>query len=221
MKKTIISFLLVSVAFVANAQVNVGGQFSVNFGGEHTVFYSGAVTDKENAHMINLKPKIYWNINEKMQLGGRVGFAFGRLTSGTVYDQKKQEQKNEINRALGWSLSPFFGYKLLDWKTVSIWAEANVFYAQYYNMDKAQKLSEAWGKAAEYGFQILPVINIDLTEKLALQLHLGFISFGWYGTWAQYPDRVTTTSLWDLHKGGFAGLAQGFADYGIGIVRKF
>lgn len=57
--------------------------------------------------MVNLKPKIYWYLNEKMQLGGRIGLAFGRLTSGTIYDTEKTEQQVSINRALGWSVTPF------------------------------------------------------------------------------------------------------------------
>ena len=168
MKKLVITILsvLFAVSMGAQTKINFGGQFSINFDNEHTVFKSGLTTDKENAFMINLKPKVYWNLNDKMQLGGRIGFAFGKLTTGTIYDTQKKEDQSIINRALGWSVSPFFGYRLLNWKIVSIWAEANVFFGQYYNVEDVRKYTE-WGRASEYGFQILPVINIDLTEKLA------------------------------------------------------
>lgn len=221
MKKIIFTLLFVFAAFSANAQFNLGGQFSIKFDNEHTSFSSGKTTDQERAFQIVLKPKVYWNLNEKMQVGGRVGFGFGRMTTGMVYDSQKKEQTVTVNRALGWSLAPFFGYKLLDWKTVSIWAEANAFVGQYYNVENPNATANVWGREAEYGFQILPVINIDLKEKLALQIHLGFISLGWYGTREEYSNRVVTTSSWDIHKGGFAGLAQGLADYGIGLVKKF
>lgn len=221
MKKLIITTLSLLIAFSLHAQFHFGGQFSINFDNEHTDYYSGWSISKENAYMINLKPKVYWNLNDKMQVGGRVGFAFGRLTTGTIYDSQKEAESKVINRAIGWSVTPFFGYRLLNWKIVSIWAEANVFFGQYYNVDKARTLLTEWDKASEYGFQILPVVNIDLNEKLALQLHLGFISLGYYGTTAIYPDKVKKNSSWDIHKGGFVGLVQGFADYGIGLVRKF
>lgn len=222
MKKVIFTLLLSLAAFSASAQFHFGGQFSINFSNEHSSFSSGITSDKENAYLVNLKPKIYWNIGEKMQIGGRIGFAFGRLTNGVFYEsEKKEEVSSSVNRAIGWSLSPFFGYKLLNWKAVSVWAEANAFVGQYYNVDKTRRGSSEWGNQTEYGFQILPVLNIDLNEKLALQFHLGFISLGWYGTRAEYPEKVVTTSTWDLHKGGFAGVAQGLVDYGIGLVRKF
>lgn len=221
MKKIFSTLLLVFIAVSANAQFHFGGQFSINFANEHTDYSSGFTDNKEHAYLVNLKPKVYWNIGEKMHVGGRIGFAFGRLTNGVIFESEKKDQTVNVNRAVGWSLSPFFGYRVLDWKIVSVWAEANAFIGQYFNVNKPKVGSSEWGSQMEYGFQILPVVNIDLTEKLALQLHLGFISLGWYGTRADYPDKVVTTSSWDLHKGGFAGIAQGLADYGIGLVKKF
>lgn len=220
MKKIIITLLFSLVALSASAQFHFGGQFSINFSNERTSYSSGTIRDKENAYLVNLQPKIYWNINEKMQIGGRVGFAFGRLTTGTIYNTEK-EAESIANRAIGWSLSPFYGYRLLNWNKVSVWAEANLFFGQYYNTDKKKATASEWGTLSEYGFQILPVVNIGLTDKLDLQLHLGFISLGWYGTRADYADRIITTSDWDLHKGGFTGVAQGLLDYGIGLVKKF
>ena len=143
------------------------------------------------------------------------------MTTGMIYDSEKKEQAVTVNRALGWSLTPFFGYRLLDWNTVSVWAEANAFVGQYYNVENPNATTNVWGKESEYGFQILPVININLKEKLDLQIHLGFISLGWYGTKEEYANRVVTTSSWDMHKGGFVGLLQGLSDYGISLVRKF
>lgn len=221
MRKLLFICLFVAVAVSANAQFHLGGQFSINFDNEHTDYASGTVENKEHAFIISLRPKVYWNLNEKMQVGGRVGFAFGRMTNGVIYESEKVDRANTVNRAIGWSISPFFGYKLLNWKAVSVWAEANAFVGQLYNVDKSGQNPEECTKETEYGFQILPVLNIDLTETLALQLHFGFISLGWYGTRCDYPNKVTTTSSWDLHKGGFAGVAKGLADYGIGLVKRF
>lgn len=221
MKRVFAVVLLCFLAFSANAQVNIGGQFSINFSNEHVSYFSGRTVDKEYAYLIDLRPKAYWYLSEKMQIGGRIGFAFGHMITGTIYDTQKQEDIDLVNRAVGWSVSPFFGYRLLNWSKISVWAEVNVFFGQYYNTEKNKAIYEGWGIQSEYGFQILPVVNINLTETLALQLHLGFISLGWYGNRAEYPDRVSNFSSWDIHKGGFAGLAQGLSDYGIGVVKKF
>lgn len=221
MKKILFTLVSIFLAVSANAQLNIGGSFSINFDNEHTNYSSGTSTNKENAFLINLKPKVYWNLSDKMQVGGRIGFAYGRLNTGTIYDSEKQMSSDLVNKALGWSLSPFFGYRLLSWKRISVWAEANGFFGQCYNVEKSKSVTSEWGRRSEYGFQILPYVNIELTEKLFLQLHVGFLSLGWYGTRSVYSNKVVTTSTWDLHKGGFAGLAQGLADYGIGLVKKF
>lgn len=218
MKKVIFTIFLALAAFQAQAQFHYGGQFNVNFGNERTSYLSGEVLNKEIAYVVNLKPKVYWNIGEKMQAGGRIGFAFGRMTNNK---SEEEEKVSSVNRAIGWSLSPFYSYRVLNWKRLSVWAEANAFVGQYYNINKQSEIMGEWGKQTEYGFQILPVLNIDLTEKLALQLHLGFISLGWYGTRSEYADKVVTTSSLDLHKGGFLGILQGLSDYGIGLVKKF
>ncbi len=124
MKKLFFTFLFAAITFSANAQFNFGGQFSINFANEHTDYSNGATDDKEYAYMINLKTKMYWNLNERMQVGGRIGFAFGRLTTGVIYESEKEEERDIVNRAIGWSLSPFYGFKVLNWKIVSVWASS-------------------------------------------------------------------------------------------------
>ena len=90
-KKLIISLALLLSAAAANTQFHFGGQVSINFENERTSYNSGVVNNKENAYIVSLKPKLYWNINDKMQVGGRIGFAFGRLTSGTIYDSEVKD----------------------------------------------------------------------------------------------------------------------------------
>ena len=90
MKKLLFTFITLFLAVSANAQFHFGGSFSINFDNENTKYSSGSTTNKENAFLINLKPKVYWNLTDKMQVGGRIGFAFGRLNTGTVYDSEKK-----------------------------------------------------------------------------------------------------------------------------------
>lgn len=92
------------MAVSANAQFHFGGSFSINFSNERTSFTSSGVSiDKEHAYLINLKPKFHWDLNEKMQVGGRIGFAFGKLTTGMIYDSNKKEDIEIVNRAVDWS----------------------------------------------------------------------------------------------------------------------
>lgn len=220
MKKVLtISLALICLCISAHAQLRIGGQFAINVDKARTAYTNGSNDTALNNLLISLKPKIYWNLNEKMQIGGRIGWSYGNMLTGTVTDSGSVE-KDLTNLVTGWSICPFFGYKLLQWGKVGIWAEANCFVGQDFNIGQ-EILSAEWSKVTAYGFQILPVLDIDLTEKLALQLHLGFISLGWSGANQKYSDRENTISSLDLHKGGFLNLLQGFRDYGIGLVRKF
>ena len=70
MKKIVFCCLIALVSLSANAQFHFGGQFAISFDNEHTDYSSGSVDNKENAYLIKLMPKVYWNLNEKMQIGG-------------------------------------------------------------------------------------------------------------------------------------------------------
>ena len=226
MNRILLTFFAIVVlsAGMANAQrkVNVGGNFNINFDDYTIKTLDGKTLSGEGTFQIVLKPKIFWYLNEKMQIGGRMGFGFGRLTTGLVYDEDDGKEKEAaVGRAIGWSIAPFFGYKLLTWKIFNVWLEANVFAGQNYNIAKSGIPPTEWKNQTQYGFQILPVLSIDLNETLALDFHLGILSLGWLGTVSNYSDHSVITSSWDMRKGGFDGLAQGFYDYGIGISKRF
>ncbi|MCQ2178272.1 MAG: hypothetical protein MJY42_05250 [Bacteroidales bacterium] len=239
MKRLIISLLATLVTISASAQFRIGGNFLLNFTNEKTLYSSGDKKVKDLNYEISLYPKFYWNLNEKMNVGSRVGFSFGRVTTGYTQIQEEQDllqylyevlgytypEEQKItkisNTAISWSLNPFFAYKVLTWKIVSVWAEANVYFGQVFNTGTTQASVFEWDKQLQYGVQILPVVEIDITGNLAIQFHLGFPSLMWYGETSHFADRLETYNTWTFRKGGLEGLIQGFANYGLGLVRKF
>ena len=224
MKKLLAATIFLLTAVSAGAQLRLGGSFRINYSKTNTEFSDGGFLSRENEFVVTLNPKVYWNINEKMQVGGRVGFSFGNMFTGYVCDfpdAPSKELEPAVNKGIGWSVSPFFAYRLLQWKFVSIYLEANAAIGQYYNIGEKTLFTDEWSKSTEYGFQLLPVANIDITESLALQLHLGILSLGWYGSTSEYPGKTVHDSVWSIQKGGLDGLIQGFYSYGIGIVKKF
>lgn len=222
MKKLLFAFLTIFLAFPSEAKVYFGGSFNINFDTVKDTYNNGEVIINDKTYQLGFNPKVYWNISEKMQLGGRVGFQYGQMYTGSVFSWDGDINKEEpiVNRAIGWSAAPFFGYKLFQWKIITIWAEVNIFVGQNYNIGKEMRWTE-WTKQTQYGFQVLPVVDFDITEKFALQIHFGVISLGWCGTNSTYPDKKSFESTWDIRKGGAMGLLQGFMNYGIGIIRKF
>lgn len=167
--------------------------------------------------MIEIKPKLGWYINEKMQVGGRIGFAFGNLEMG--WDDKDNPL---VGKAVGWSVTPYYSYRLIQWKRLGIWAEAHAGFGQYYNTEANKKdEKKKWGKKSEYGVQVLPLVDVYLAEGFSLQFHFGIISLGWSGSTEHFADRTEITSSWDLRKGGIDGLFRAFSNFGIGLARRF
>ena len=226
MKKLLLAALALNLFSVnAGAQamkMKFGGNFNINVDKDIIDYkYGDTATDvKRNTFQIVLKPKLYWYINEKMQFGTFVGIGYGNLITDLANCGTGQTTGN----SLGWSLTPYFGYKLFNVGVLDIWVEASAYFGSYYKVNGGATSSDAsvdWNTDMFYGVQVMPVVDIALTDKLALQIHAGVLGLGWRGEKMFYDDRNETTSSIDFHKGGIMGLFQSIGDFGIGVVKRF
>lgn len=218
----VILVVLLAFSFAADAQFAVGGNFSINIDRDWT-FKNGS--DKygysENSFLLSLNPKFYYNIKDNMQVGARVGFFYGRMT-GEMEDVPFETVKvSGAPNIIGWGFTPFYNLRVYSYSKVSIWLEADLFFNDLYNNTHDAIPLNMWHNQLLYGFQILPVFSWEINDTHSLDIHLGFISAGWLGTVSFYRDYYDVTSSWDIRKGGFDGLIQGFTDYGIGLTRRF
>lgn len=214
-----LSFALIFIQATSHAQVRVGGNFDINFNNERVKTASGGISNNENTFQIVLKPNIYWNLNDKMRVGGRIGFAYGNITMGLG---GSDVQALDVEKAYGWSLAPYFSYSLFQWKIVDICLEANAYFGQYYNLGHPLTPKDGWDNQLYFGLKIIPVIDIALTDKHALQVHVGVLSLGWDGSFSRYCDGSEVfDSYVVLAKGGLSNILRSIADFGIGVVRKF
>ncbi|MDO5322037.1 MAG: hypothetical protein Q4F39_06600 [Bacteroidia bacterium] len=230
MKKLVLISIFAAMSLSAAAQMHIGGNFTISIDNEYTRRNTGEFSSKENQFEIQLAPKIYWNLSEKWTAGARIGLAYGQYLGSLASEGStalsgsldKKPVDSSVNRAIGWSLTPFCGFRILQLgNRVTVWLEGNININQQYNVRNINQPETQWQNVLGYGVQILPVVDIDITEKLALQLHIGILSVGWYGTTYQYQNKTVSTSTWDIRKGGFDGLLQGLMDYGIGLVKTF
>lgn len=232
MKRLLLALVTMTVmASSAGAQkmkTNIGGNFCISTN-RIVADYSGN-SDKDsdrNTFQIILKPKIYWYINEKMQFGSYIGLSYSNTKYTNPYNKDFSTIKSpveETGRSLGWMLSPYFSYRLLALKGINIWAEAYAYAGTYYKVNGGVGLADQmnmWDTDVIYGINVVPVIDIALTEKLALQLHAGVISLGWSGETAYYDDRTERHSSINFVKGDITGLFQSLGNFGVGIVHRF
>lgn len=213
----------------AGAQMHIGGSFNINIDNEFTNDHSGESYSTSKYFEIRLAPKIYWNITAKFRVGTRIGFSVGHY-NGSFFTENSEilsDVSNDepidysIDRAIGWAITPFCGYHVLDLGRLHAWIDANLYFGQDYNTSEITHPELEWKNKMGYGFQILPAIDIDISDKTILQLHIGLISLGWYGSTYKYENKTVTNSSLDMHKGGVDGVLQGLIDYGIGLVRTF
>ena len=243
MKKYFIALSLVLFSVNVGAQamkMKFGGNFNINVD-KDVIDYKidGKQSDvKRNTFQIVLKPKLYWYINEKMQFGTFIGIGYGNIVSDlsngglgqtTVINPDGSTTITTVpvtsnGNSLGWSFTPYYGYKLFNLGKIDIWVEASAYFGMYYKVNGGATSSDAvvdWNQDMFYGVQVLPVVDIALTEKLALQVHAGVFALGWRGEKMFYDKYNETTSSIDFHKGGIMGLFQSIGDFGIGVVRRF
>ncbi len=217
-------------------KMQFGGNFSIAYDKNKIDYADGKKSPdiKQDMFQVVVKPKVYWYINEKMQFGASVGIGWGNLSTGLLYDKADEKQtinpdgtitreKPVIDKSIGWTFIPYYSYKLLQYKFVDIWLEGNLYVGEQYKINESHDFTSdySWNQDLYYGFQILPVVDIALTEKLALQIHAGVISFGWSGEKLYYEDRTATLSSIDFHKGGITGLIDSICNFGIGMVHRF
>lgn len=220
-------------------KMKFGGNFNINVDKDIVDYKEKGITDvKSNTFQIVLKPKLYWYINEKMQFGSFIGIGYGNII--TDLSSGGQGQTTIINpdgsttittvpavcngNSLGWTLTPYYGYKLFNLGRIDIWLEASAYFGMYYKVSGdaiKEDVVVDWDRDMTYGIQIMPVVDIALTDQLALQVHAGVLGLGWRGEKRFYADRNETISSFDLHKGGIMGLFQSIGDFGIGIVKRF
>ena len=221
-------------------KMKFGGNFSINLDRD-IIEYDLKDKDsdvRQNTFQMSFLPKFYWYINEKMQFGTFVGLGYGNMATGLTSSGTGKtttinpdgtittttQYQVEKGKSIGWNLTPYFGYRLLHFEKLDIWAEASAYYGMYHKINGGGSdldMATAWNTKMVYGIQVMPVIDFALTEKLAIQLHAGIIALGWYGEVLLYDNRSETKTSLDLHKGGFTGLLNSISDFGIGIVKRF
>ena len=249
MKRVLFAVLALSL-FTGNAgaqamKMKFGGNFNVNVDKDVIDYKVGDFQSDEvrNTFQVVLKPKLYWYINEKMQFGAFFGIGYGNIISDlsngglgqtTVINPDGSWTITTVpvkssGNSLGWSFTPYYGYKLFNLGRIDIWVEASAYFGMYYKVsgdDEAKSKEDpsviyTWNNDMFYGVQVMPVVDVALTDQLALQIHAGVFGLGWKVERISCDSYTETTSSIDFHKGGIMGLFQSIGDFGIGVVKRF
>jgi hypothetical protein len=161
----------------------------------------------------------YW-LNDKFAVGAKIDVT-ETLTRRTLFDSDYQKERKYERKEPEWGFSVFGRYKLLGKEKFSLLLESKIGMSGHSIKDKMEENVWKPETTSTIGFEVLPVITYDLTEKFSLITTFDFLSLGLYSSTEKDGDngrKVKTNSF------GFNAQSTIFKDLSnikIGFIYKF
>ena len=197
MKKIVLSLALAVSALAANAQVYVGGDFSLWRNTEKSA----------NETNFTIAPEIGYTLDENSEIGIALGY---------MHEYEGSASHNGTSTSLNaFAIAPYYRYNFLKTKNIDLFIEAGFGIAT-----GKEKVEYAAGNATtsvesdaanSYEIGLKPGVAVNLNSKLSFVAKAGF--FGYRTT----NDNATTNAFGD---NGF-GVAASTNDLSFGFVYKF
>ncbi|MBO5107156.1 MAG: outer membrane beta-barrel protein [Bacteroidales bacterium] len=156
--KTIIILILLTISYVATAQIYVGG----SLGGA----YEDSPNTSTKSSAINVKPEVGFAFNENWAAGGRIAYSksVSRTETPTL-----EETATDINLL---TINPYAAYSLLKFKNFAVWGEFGV-----------QVTPEQYGiDHTTFAGYITPVLTYSIGKHITLKTDLNFAGLFLTGT---------------------------------------
>lgn len=207
MKKVFLTIALAAFAFAANAQFVLGGQVGFNStgGSESYTGHLGTLTDEyvipgdpfssnANRNSLTIMPKIGYQLNDKMQVGAKLGLIWTQDKDFSMYKAEYAAYKDFE----GWyrytytylEIAPYFRYNVAELGSFTLFCEASLSYSMNLN-SKVHHYRKAYTDVAgfkhdeinedqkgysytnnELGIQIVPGLNYKLSDNFSADLYL-------------------------------------------------
>lgn len=206
-------FLIAFFAFFCvslNAQVFVGGNFSLNTSGGSTT--NGAVkTDRPSSFNFDLMPKAGIFLSEKLAAGAALDLSFSmNKTPGTPEITSKSSTIGII---------PFLRYYALKIDKFSVFGQGNVGLSFSNSSSNGDVVSTTGPKVTRIYVNLFPGLAYDLSDKLSLETTLNFLSLGYYNTTSKTSSSKNITSSFGVGAGLDNIVTVG--NISIGAIYKF
>ena len=161
--------LILTVANTCNAQMMVGGHISFTSSNPNNLESSGAATE------FALCPEIGWMLKDNVAVGIRPMFSYRHANSG--------------HTSSGFSIEPYFQYRLLEFHKFGLWTEAS----GYYMRSKTVETNDEKYFRSYVGLELLPILTYDLTEHLRLQSRLNLFNAGFHYSFSGSSPSLSTS----------------------------
>ncbi|MDR2037972.1 MAG: porin family protein [Bacteroidales bacterium] len=182
MKKIFITFaVLLTVVFVSNAQLFVGGSLGLSTTGGKEKTGSNSV-DKESTFGFEISPKVGYYLSDKFAIGGEVTLGFE--SEKTPDANGGDDQKDNF---FSWGIAPFARYSVAEFGKFSVLLEGGV--GIFGGTSKTKLGSQSFDGPSLFGFgvNVTPLLSYSLSDRFNLEMGLNFLNFG-FNTWTIKTD---------------------------------
>jgi hypothetical protein len=209
--RKIILISLISLFYVSvNAQVFVGGNFSINLsGGTHD---NGTTTINNPAVFgMHFTPQFGKSLSEKVAVG--IGLDFDYTRSKTDGTPETIDQSSTIG------ISPFLRYYAIKWNKISLFGQGSVDLSFSGSSVKTGATSVDGPKNTNIGFNVVPALAYDITEKLSLETFINVLRFSYSYNVSKSGNNTDTHSNFNIGAG--LGNIVSVGNISIGAIYKF
>jgi outer membrane protein len=204
----VILFSLISISL--NAQVFVGGNVRFNTSG-HKSDNGASTTSKGSGYNLDIMPNAGKFLSEKLAIGIALNLSLSGNTSGVTTET--------ILKSSSIGVTPFLRYYGLKWNKLSLYGQASTGFSLSNSTSKTGGVSNDGPKTTRLFIFFDPGISYDVSEKLALEASLNFLSLGYNYNISKSGNSTDNSSSFNIG-GGLDNLAT-LGTLTIGAIYKF
>ena len=171
MRKVIISsVVLCMTALSINAQVFVGGNLGVNYGGGKATFGSQS-EDLPSTFSFSLVPKVGFYVNDDIAIGVQAGIMSSSTTqtfNGTDYAES----------LFGWTISGFGRLNMIEAGNLSLLIEGTLGITGATPKFKSGGQTNDGDPITIFGIGIAPILSYSFTSALSVEMSCDFLRLG-------------------------------------------
>jgi hypothetical protein len=213
MKKIVnVALFLLFVVASANAQLFVGGGFSISTEGG-SIKRNGNSEDKESSTSFFLEPKLGYFLSEKFAVGGKL----------IISASKGPDINNDVKKTSAFGLAPFARYYMVNFNKFSLFGEAELSFVFGNTKYENNNVTTDGPKTTSIGLNVTPGVAFALSDKIELEGKINLFSFG-YNHHSEKTNNNNNEVINNTSTFGFgAGLDNivNTGNFSIGAIFKF
>ena len=155
MKKTMMTLAAAFVAVCASAQVYVGGN----------VGFTRSSQDNWSNTQFTILPEIGYNLGDNLAIGIEVGYGQNKEKDEVTNGNLTVSTESKVSRLV---VNPYVRYTFYKSDLVSLFCDGRIGYEQ----DKVDDT-----KTNNFGIGVAPGVALNLSDKVSLVAHLGWLGY--------------------------------------------